>query len=263
MSETLPFTQHVLSMGRNLQALGQDGAAARLLSRLSSFRDLPSDLAGETHLRLAEMLVDQRRYKQARRQLTAVLALQPDNAQAHYLMAEAALEDEARDPRRAMLHYRHCTRLEPKNAHYWCALGELALYQGDTAGGLDALRRAERLAPDDVDILNQVVKSLRCEGKVAEAKQILRAALFRHPRDKRFANLWSEHQFEVLHEAQADLKQRWKLAQKNSPVLLPFVRPHQCENPPRADAKRIRLDPPSGTPGPKGPLRRESRKKKA
>jgi tetratricopeptide (TPR) repeat protein len=263
MTKTLPFTQYVLGMGRNLQALGQDGAAARLLNRLSLFRDLPSDLAGETYLRLAEMHLDQRQYKQARRRLTAVLALQPDNARAHYLMAEAALEEVARDPRRAMLHYRHCTRLEPDNPNYWCALGELAMYQGDTARGLAALRRAERLAPDDVEVLRQVIKGLRGEGAVAEAKQMLRAALFRHPRDKRFQSLWSEHQFEVLHETQEELGQRWKLAQKNSPILLPFVRPLVSENPPRADAKRIRLDPPSGTPGPKGPLRRQSRKKKA
>jgi hypothetical protein len=119
------------------------------------------------------------------------------------------------------------------------------------------------LAPDDVEVLRQVAQGLRHERSVAEAEQILKAALFRHPRDKRYQTLLSEHQFEVLHEAQEELGQRWKLAQKNSPILLPFVRPLVSENPRQADAKRIRLDPPSATPGPKGPLRRQSRKKKA
>ena len=262
MSKTLPFTQSLLNMGRNLQALGQEHAAARLLKRLASFRDLPSDLAGETHLRLAEMHLDKGRYKQARRHLTALLALEPANTHAHYLLAEAVLEDDARNPERALAHYRQCTRLDPDNAEYWCALGQLKCYQGDTSGGLAALRRAEALAPDDVGILTRVAEALRCEGEVEEAERILRAALFRNPRDKRFRDLWSDHQFEVLRDAQEELSERWELPRKNRLVLLPFVRLVH-ETPPRADGKRMRRDPPSGTPGPKGPLQRHARKKKA
>lgn len=263
MSKTLPFTQSLLNMGRNLQALGQGHAAARLLRRLSSFRDLPSDLAGETHLRLAEMHLDRAEYKRARRQLTALLALEPNSAHAHYLMAEAALEDDARNPNRALFHYRHCTRLDPDNAEYWCALGRLRLYQGDRAAGLAALRRAERLAPDDVDILSQVALGLRSEGEIEEAERVLRRALFRNPRDNRFRALWTEHQFDVLSESQEELSERWDLPKRNRPVLLPFVHPVASDRPAHVDGKLIRRDPPSGTPGPKGPLQRQARKKKA
>ena len=263
MNKTLSFTQQLLAMGRNLQALGQDRAAARLLRRLGSFRDLPNDLAEETHLRLADIYLDEGQYKQARRQLTAALALRPDNAHAHCLMAEAALEADGRNPRRALQHYRHCTRLEPGNANYWCQLGDTALAEGDPAHGLAALRRAARLAPDDPKVLKYVVHGLRYVGITDEAKRLLKAALFRNPRDKRFHDLWAEHQFEVLQEAQATLDQRWKVTNQNRPMLLPFVRLVKEEVRPAAATKRIRHDQPSTTPGPKGPLHRQPRKKKA
>jgi tetratricopeptide (TPR) repeat protein len=256
MSRTLNFTQNLLAMGRNLQQCGQTQAAARLLSRLSSFRELPSDLAEETHVRLAELHLQSGRFKKARRQLAAALALQPDNAHYHYLMAGAVEEDDARAPQRALTHYRRCAILDPDNAEYLCGWGLLALSQGETAEALKALRRAVELAPDDPEILRQVVRGLRAEGETAEAKKILRTALFRNPRDQRFRALWTHHQFQLLRADQQADEQPCEPHKKRGPVLLPFARPAPDGK------KQIRHDLPSGTPGPRLPQRRRLSGKK-
>ena len=160
MSKTLPFTQHLLAMGRNLERLGQTRAASRLLSRLASFGDLPKDVAEETNLHLAELHLQSGHFKKARRKLAAALTLQPDNARYHFLMAGAAEEDDTCDPRRALWHYRRCTKLAPGNPAYWCALGLCAIDQGEKEEGLDALRRAHESVPEDYEILSQVVQGL-------------------------------------------------------------------------------------------------------
>ena len=63
----------------------------------------------------------------------------------------AVEDDDACDPRRALWHYRQCTKLAPANPDYWCAWGLLALRRGKTAAGLKALRRAYALALGNTD----------------------------------------------------------------------------------------------------------------
>src|SRR5262245_41901982 len=114
MSAILSFTQRLLDMGRNLQRLGQTHAASRLLSRLAS-RDLPAELAEETHFQLAELHLERGELKRARRRLAAAMALGRDNAHYHFLMGGAIERDEDCDPSRALWHYRRSTRLDPSH----------------------------------------------------------------------------------------------------------------------------------------------------
>jgi tetratricopeptide (TPR) repeat protein len=252
MSRTLPFTHHLLAMGQHLERLGQNHAASRLLSRLASFRELPPDVAEETHLHLAELHLKDGRFKEARRKLAAALVRQPDNARYHFLMAGAVEEDDDCDQRRSLASYRRCTKLDPENPAYWCALGLCALRQGETLAGLKALRRAQALAPENDEILSQVAQGLRDAGATAEAKKLLLAALFRHPRDQRFRDLWTDHQFHMLHGAQQETEQPSQPPNKRGPVILPFSRPA----PEDTGTRRIRHDLPSDTPGPKQPQRK-------
>lgn len=262
MSRTLNFAEHLMELGRNLQQRGQSQAASRLLSRLSSFSDLPQDVAAEAHLRLAELYLQGDQLHRARRELTAALVLQPDNAHYHFLMAGAVEDEEGCDRRRALMHYRRCCKLDPDNAEYLCALGLFALEQGETAEGLKALRRAGSLAPDNHAILGQVVKGLREAGAMDEARKLLQTALFRNARDQRFRDLWTHHQFQLLHANQQDDERTGQPHKQRGPVLLPFARPAPEDTPLPGGKKRLRHDLPSGTPGPKLPVRRRLSGKK-
>jgi tetratricopeptide (TPR) repeat protein len=254
MSATLSFTHHLLARGRELGRLGQTHAASRLLDRLASCRDLPKEIAEETHAHLAELHLQQGHLKKARRRLTTALAHDPENAHYHFLLAGAIVEDETCDPDRALRHYRRCAKLDPDEPKYWCGLGLLALSVGQILEGLRALRRAHELAPDDPKILRQVAEGLGEHGHGAEAKKLLKAALFRNPRERRFRDLWSRHQFQLLCAEQRQQRSAG-VRDEGLPIILPFCRAES--NPSQAaDGRQIRRDPPSGTPAPKLPLRR-------
>ena len=250
MGKTLKFLDHLLRMAHDLERLGQNQQAARLLTQLLTFRDLPGDVAEETRVRLAELHLKSGEFKKARRQLTAAVSAQPENAHVHYVMATAVEDDDECDPRRALGHYRRCLQLDPDNAEYLCDFGNLALTVGDVDEGLKSLRRAGELAADNIDILRRVVKGLSDVGKIDEAKRLLRIALFRNPRDRRFRDLWAQHQFQLLFIEQRKPEEPAPAHKKRGPVLLPFVRPAP------ADKKLVRHDAPCALPGPKQPARR-------
>jgi tetratricopeptide (TPR) repeat protein len=250
MSRTLPFAARLLAMGRNLETLGQSHAACKLFRRLASFPELPAGLSEEAHTHLAELQLKWGQLKKARRGLTAALAQRPDNAHYHYLMARAVEDDDACAPERALAHYRRCTKLEPDDPVYWCDFGLCALGAGEADEGLTALRRAHELAPDDPEILGPVIDGLWQAGEGDEAQKLLRAALFRNPRDSRFHDLCRHHQFQLLYAERQKAKRQSHVPTSAEPALLPFIRP--SDGPARTVGKKqIRHDLPSGTPGPK------------
>jgi tetratricopeptide (TPR) repeat protein len=251
MSRTLNFFQCLWERGQNLRRLGQADAASRVLSHLASMPEVPEEISEDARIRLAELHLEAGRYKKARRQLAALIAVQPEHAKAHYLMACACEEDETCSEERALRHYRRCARLDPENANYWCELGEFALFLGELEMGLRALRRAAKLAADDPDILNRVAKGLHEAGETAEAGACLRSALFRNAKDARFRDSWARHQLRLLHSQQQEEKlaaQRVKLA---ASMILPFPAPTPKKTP--TSNKQVRHDGPSGLPAPKTP----------
>jgi tetratricopeptide (TPR) repeat protein len=254
----LNFVQHLFDKGRTLQRLGLAPQATRIYQRLTSCRELPPDIAEETHRHLAEVHLDQGRYRLARRALGAALAHQPDEPHYHYLLGVAVLEDHEAQPQRALAHFRAAVKLDPDNAQYQVEFGLLALALEMSRLALTALRRAAELSADDPDLLGRVADGLRDAGKPEEARALLRTALFGHPRDQRFRTLWNCYQFQTLHATQQDERSRW--ATCDAPVILPFVRPSRGM---RFGSRRIRTDGPSTTPGPKLIPVRLSPKKKA
>jgi len=247
MSTTLNLADRILDTACNLHHLGRSHDAAQLLNRLASWRDLPRDCAEEAHVRLAEIHLEFEQPKQARRHLAIALALEPECAHYYYLMAVALEDDPKCDPRRADAPYRRCLALDPDHAEYQCDYGVYAVQQGRTRAGLAALRRAAALALDDPDMLGRVAAGMRRADRADEAKELLRAALFRNPHDQRFRNLWSKHQFDLLHAAQQEPSQRWTTA-ADAPTILPFRKPKKRTQ--EVGGKTIRTDGPSELKGP-------------
>lgn len=248
MSTTLNLVEHLLALAHNLRQHGQSRTAARWFTRLAGLRDLADDVAEEAHLCLAEIHLEHEQHKQARRHLVSALAYQPDCAHYHYLLAVAVEDDPHASPRRAVEHYRRCLALDPENAEYQCDYGLFAVRHGHARAGLTALRRAAALAPADPNTLGRVAGGLREADRAGEAKELLRAALFRHPRDQRFRDLWNRHQFDMLRAAQEEPNRR-RQANGDDPVLLPFPRPTKRVQ--RIAGKALRTDAPAALVGPK------------
>jgi len=246
-SMTLNLVDRLLHSARNLHEHGQHKAAAKILGQLSGLGELPREVAEEAHVRLAEIHLEHDRLKQARRHLAAALAHDPDCPHYHYLLAIAVEDDPNCDPQKAGVHYRRALRLDPDHADHQCDYGLYAIRNGQTRAGLAALRRAAKLAPDEPSILGRVAETLRQADRCDEAKDLLRAALFRHPRDRRFRELWNQHQFNLLHADQNQGKERYATVAEE-PVILPFPHPKRVQ---KHGAKTIRIDTPEELTGPK------------
>ena len=183
MTTTLNFHDHLLSLGRKYQEVGRFADAETVLGRLSGFRELPAAAAEEAQARLAELHLRRRQFARARRCLTAALAHQPDSARYHLLMATALQADDRGDLERADEHYRRSLELDPKQAKCQSDAGLLAVRLGRTEEGLTRLRQAVEQAPDDVEAVRKLVKGLRLADRGDEARDALRAGLFRNPRN--------------------------------------------------------------------------------
>lgn len=252
-TKKLNLVQLLLKRGRYLHDLGVSDEAARIFQRLLALADLPVEAAEEIQGRLAEIRFEQGRFRRARRHLSAALAYQPDNAHYHYMMALAAESDPDCALDRAFKHFRRSVELDPEHPEYLCALGLTALSLGRSQQGLRALRRAQQLAPDDPAILEKVVEGLGEVGEWTQASEMVRAAMFRHPRAAAYRQLWQRLQFDALHAHQQEGMHQSQNSRRDHgmPVILP-LRPKVALEELKADGRRLlRKDAPSSTAGPK------------
>jgi tetratricopeptide (TPR) repeat protein len=241
MMPTLNLIDRVLAMGRRYQEVGRHREAVSVLTRLSHFRYLPADTAEETQARLAELHLKRRKYKHARRHLTAALRYQPDNARYQYLLATALQAEERGDLQRAGEHYRRALELDPGHVKCLADYGLLLLRLGQTEEGLARLREAVERGGDDVEVLGKLVKGLRLAGRGSEARAVLQVALFRHASSPRFRKLWNEFRFQQARRRR-DNERSPSDDGGDQPVLLPFLRVSD-ESTRREPASEVTLPP--------------------
>jgi len=222
---TLNLVDHALAMGRRYQEVGRHRDALMVFTRLSHFRFLPAEAAEEAQARLAEIHLKRRRFKHARRHLTAALRHQPDNARYHYLLASALQAEDGGDTERAAEHFRRALELDPGHVNCRADYGLLLLRQGQTEEGLARLREAAERAADDVEVHGKLVKGLRLAGRTDEARSVLQIALFRNSRSPRFRKLWQEFRFQQARRRRdAERIRDDGEVDGDQPVLLPFIR---------------------------------------
>jgi tetratricopeptide (TPR) repeat protein len=221
----------------------------RMLLCLSRLRDLPPEMATEAQARLAELQWKKRRFARARRHLTAALVHEENNAQYHHLMARILEEDRRGQAALALEHYRCAVELDPDNPTYHVDAGVFALNHGHGEQGLRWLRRAVELAPQDVEAIGRVVRSLQDAGQADEARQTARAALFRNSRDRSFRQLWNDFRFQELHRRQQRVRKRRAIqhAVAEGRVCLSF---EQLTVETANGRRVVRQDRPSRTPAP-------------
>jgi Flp pilus assembly protein TadD len=224
MSTTLNLADRVVAIGRNLQAAGRDSDALRVLDRLAGWRDLPEEVAEETHACLANLRMRHGQFTQARRHLDALLVLRPDNPHYHELFAQACDHDQKSSAEAAYAHYRRSLELSPDRADCLGEFGLLALRLGKADEGLQALRRAVELTPDDPEVVAKLGAGLERAGRAEEARRVLWAALFRNSCNPRFRKLWHDFRFrQACAEQEAARQSNEATPQNDEPVLLPFL----------------------------------------
>jgi Tfp pilus assembly protein PilF len=250
MSRTLKLVDRLLAMGRNYLNRGRDQEALHVFGRVAGLRKLPKEAAEEAQARLAEIYLRRKNYRRARRHLTAALAHAPENPHYHYLMANAANDEDRPNLPRAAEHFRRSLDLDPSQPRCLGDFGLLSLQMGKIEEGMNCLRRAVELAPNDPEAVQNLVFGLLDVEEPDEARRVLQAALFRNSRDPRFRKLWSDFQFQQLWEDQKKA-QWWEpvVGHNNEPPhVLPFNR--GPAEPANAEKKRVRHDGASPTQPP-------------
>lgn len=260
MSRKLPLAERALAMGRDCLQFGQDQKALRILGNLARFRDLPSDLAEDIQVLMAETCLRCQKYTQARRYLQAALARRPDCARWHHLLAMAIDQDEAGNPRRALHHYARAVELELSEPEYRCDYGLCLSEMDQIEKGLEQLEIAVELAPDDPRYLRQLMLSLVDAGRIDRARQVVLFALFRNPHDEQLRQLWNELRFQRARLKQERDEPR-AATPRNGPMLLPFApKLKLAKARVREDRDQVvRLDPPTPPRPPHGGKRRQTR----
>jgi tetratricopeptide (TPR) repeat protein len=217
MSRTLNLIDILLTTGRHLFMMGRFTEALEPLTRLSGFRSLPEHANEELQSLLAEIYLQQKKYRDARRHLTAAICLRPHKAEYCYLMAVAIEEDEQADGQRADLYYSRAVELEPNEPTYLADYAAYLFKTGKDKVALRQLRKAYTIGITNVEIVGQVAELLRREGHADEATAKVRAALFHSHGSADFRQLWQRHQFALIHMSQ----QRPRRA--GQPTILPFT----------------------------------------
>jgi tetratricopeptide (TPR) repeat protein len=219
MSKTLNLVEILLTTGRHLFMMGRFTEALNPLTKLAGFRKLPEPVVEELQSLLAEIALQQKNYKTARRHLTAAIALRPLKAEYCYLMAIAIEEDDDADRKRAEQYFARAVDLEPNDATYYVDFGSYLFTIGKAKEGLKLIRKGYTIGITDAEIVGRVAEVLRREGHGDEATTKLRAALFHNHGSARFRQLWQQHQFALIHARQ----QKPSAPVAERPVILPFV----------------------------------------
>jgi tetratricopeptide (TPR) repeat protein len=244
MSTTLPFFDRLLDQARRYQDLGLNHRAATILERLADFRELPADVAEETQHRLAQVSADAERYPRSRRHLATAIAHAPKNAEYRVDLGRAVAADPECFDDQALAHFSQATELDPDNPRYLCEYGNLAIRLGEHERGLDLLRQAREIAPDDMDTLAAYVTGLVDTDQADEARRVLRDEAFRHAGKRRFQARYRSLRFELAHDEQTT-------DSTEEPTLLPFP---QAASVHETDDGRIhRHDAAEGHAGPRRP----------
>jgi len=224
MSKTLNLAERLLAYGQELQRLGVTGKAEHIFTKLASFRDLPPRIACAIQAHLGELALENRRFAVARRHLGVALAFDPNNAHYHFLLATATNVDKRLGPQQALKHYRRSLRLDPNDPQSLTDYGLSALKLGHDKAGLAALGRALELAPDDPELVAEIVDGMWRQRRFSEARDIARLALFRNPRNPHFHEVWNDLRFREAQSTQERARQKRRASPPSTGArLLPFL----------------------------------------
>jgi tetratricopeptide (TPR) repeat protein len=249
MSRTLKLVDSLLARSEHLHDLGRLDDAKALLTRLAGFRNLAAAAEASAHARLGEICLQREEIARARSHLRAAVKLAPEFAPNHYLLALAWMAGD-KNLKQAHIHFSRALKLEADQPECHVEFGLLLIREKQIAKGVRHLHIALELAPDDPEILRDVVKGLRKAKQPGEARSLLLAARFRNPRDQRFRKLWNHFQIDLVRTKQSERSAKSGLVKESSePIILVF--PNQPGKSKAQGGKIIRQDGPSKLPAPR------------
>lgn len=146
-------------------------------------KELRLHLAGspadsQAHAALSTVLLKLGDEKEARAEAGRAIGLDPDNAYAHYALAQALLPG---DSLKAEEELREALRLEPLDPAYHSALADIYFRRGDHAKAVEIVRKALEFAPESSALKSILGEALYLRDKLAEAEEAVNQSLSDNP----------------------------------------------------------------------------------
>ena len=220
MTETISLFDSLFALARRQATCQQLRLALATLHRLSGLPELSSTQSEQINAMQGDLLLKRRKYRAARRRLIAAARLDRTNPRYLYLLGVACRLDPEGDLDRADRYFARCLKIAPTHGRCLGEAGLLAITRGDSEGGLELLRRAVELQPDDSPTIARLCRGLSRAGQPDEALREVRFARFRLPRCPLLQRLSVELRLDRLRcRQESDASTR----DESEPVLLPFL----------------------------------------
>jgi tetratricopeptide (TPR) repeat protein len=241
MNPSINLLERLLTQGRQLVFMGRYVEARRRLDKLLALPDVPEHQRIEAHQLLGDIHLDSQCYRKARRHLLAALGLRPHCHETLYRLAVTLDVDPDADPKRAAKYFRKALEQKPDEPRYWSGYGQICLRLGKEKAAYGAFVAAADLAPNDVEILDEITDGLCFLGKEEDARSVLTAARFRLGHDAELDQLWNRFRFLQLHRRQQAARRKQAM-ESGEAVILPFVPSKETSGPPKGEPGILRHD---------------------
>lgn len=243
MNPSINLLERLLAQGRRLLDMGRRIDARRRLEKLLAFAEVTEAQRVEAHRMLGEIYADAQCFRKARRHLVAALGLNPNSAEIHFQLALTLDLDPDIEPKRAAKHFRKALENKPDEARYWSGYGQICLRLGKDKAAYGAFIAAADLAPNEIDIIDEIADGLCFLSREEEARSVLMAARFRLGHAADLERLWNRFRFLELHRKQQAARRSKELAE-GAAVILRFV-PAKETSEPKGESGILRYDRPS------------------
>lgn len=187
MAGTLRFDSHLIDLSRSYLDSGRIDAALSLLNRILSMPSLPPERAAEANFLLARARIAASQLDAAAQSLRRTLERTPDDADSHYLLAQAL--DQSNEGADALPHYAKAAQLDPADGRKVASYARALARKKDRGRGVRLLQSAYADHASNPDVVEAVVQGLVENDEIEEAELVVAQSAYRHGADHRFRRL--------------------------------------------------------------------------
>ena len=219
MVAVLNMARQLLSLGRSQLESFRAVDGARTLRRLLDLPNLAPEIAAEANFLVAQIHFDRSEFAQACDTLSAALKRDPDNADCHFLFAQANDRADDHDDSESLEHYACAAKLAPDDGRKVSAYARKLAETSGADSGLPMLEKAYSEHGDDPVVVENFVEALVEANEFDDAALLVAQASHRNADDGRFKQVRRRFEQRLRHTR---LFEPHRISESKGESILPF-----------------------------------------